>query len=253
MLIVSKFRDFYDSVAFQKGVDKTLVYKREEKELRFDPDNKVKNTKMLYNLSGEKSFPTYETTSWRYWSSRRTKDDFKLETFVIGFCGKIYPVCERTDVIKNEIGNLEDVVSYIYGIDNIQDQFKNIYKSDTWTKSRLSAQLSYLRDFCNRKDVLELFYIHKCPIFAIDIDLELMIENKNLILNPSLKDFEFYKCMDTYQVFQELEMYIGGVIGSNGKDTVEVSDESKIVGKGFDLKTSFRKEPGTKKRGKTNN
>lgn len=250
MLIVSKFRDFYDSVAYQKGVDKTLVYKRELKELKFDPDDRLKNHKMLYSYGRDKAFPSFNSNNYSSWM-RRSAGDFKLETFIIGFCGKIYPVCKRTDVIKNETG-IEDVVSYIYTYDKILEQFETVYKgkNDDWWKSRLSEELSYFKTYCERNDVKELFYQYKSPIFTIDNLIDNIRDNKNLILNPCLKDFEFYKCMDTYQVFQELEMYIGGVLGSNGKDTVEVSDESKIVGKGFDLKTSFRKEPGTKKRGK---
>ena len=47
--------------------------------------------------------------------------------------------------------------------------------------------------------------------------------------------------------FQEIEMYISGVLGINNKPTVEISDKNKIVGRGFDLKYSFRKDPEKKK------
>ena len=73
MLIISKYHDYYDSVAFSKGVDKTIVYNREESQLFY---KKIKN-----------DFPVHGY----HWS----RTDERILTFIIGFCGKLYPVAKK--------------------------------------------------------------------------------------------------------------------------------------------------------------
>ena len=57
-----------------------------------------------------------------------------------------------------------------------------------------------------------------------------------------LKEIEFQKVMPPWEAFQELSMWIGGVIAHPGRPTVEIeSDKTKLVKHGFN-KASFRKE-----------
>ena len=62
------------------------------------------------------------------------------------------------------------------------------------------------------------------------------------MLNPRLKRFEFYKVFDSYGAFQEIHMFLSGVLGNTEKKTVGVSDIHRLEAHGFDRKTSFRKE-----------
>ena len=52
--------------------------------------------------------------------------------------------------------------------------------------------------------------------------------------NPVLKDFQFFRAVSTYQAFQEISMYISGVIGVGEKNTVTISDKDMRDAKGFD-------------------
>lgn len=63
-----------------------------------------------------------------------------------------------------------------------------------------------------------------------------------LLRNPRLGDVEFGKRMDAYSVFQELEMFIGGVLPQSGAPTVELTDKDLIAKHGFNH-WSFRKPP----------
>jgi len=101
--------------------------------------------------------------------------------------------------------------------------------------------MEHIESFVNKKDVLELFYAYKTPQFVLYNRGE-----DNLKINGSLKDVQFYKVFDPYQALQEIEMYVTGVLGANNKPMIEISDEHKIVGHGFDPKYSFRKEPENK-------
>lgn len=58
-----------------------------------------------------------------------------------------------------------------------------------------------------------------------------------------LKDLQFAKVLDPYTIYQELSMWVGGVLPKQGNDTVEIADKDKIAKRGFD-KWSFRKMPG---------
>ena len=59
-------------------------------------------------------------------------------------------------------------------------------------------------------------------------------------VNPNLTAFRFFKYKDAFTTFQEIQSYLSGVLGSPEKELIEVSDRSKIIKSGFDLKTSFR-------------
>jgi hypothetical protein len=48
--------------------------------------------------------------------------------------------------------------------------------------------------------------------------------------------------MDAFTAFQSIQSYISGILGTKENDIIEISNNSKIVKAGFDLKTSFRKD-----------
>lgn len=60
----------------------------------------------------------------------------------------------------------------------------------------------------------------------------------------NLKNFQFYKVLDTYKCYQEISMFVGGVLPEENK-MVEINPANKISKHGFD-KWSFRKMPEKK-------
>jgi len=52
---------------------------------------------------------------------------------------------------------------------------------------------------------------------------------------------EFFKIVDPFTAFQELSMFIGGIMGGKSPIMIEVADKDRIAKHGFD-KFSFRKE-----------
>ena len=60
-----------------------------------------------------------------------------------------------------------------------------------------------------------------------------------------LRDIEFAKAVDPYTAFQEISMWKGGVLPSDGPQTVEITDDKvKIAKHGFHHPTSFRRAKG---------
>lgn len=59
---------------------------------------------------------------------------------------------------------------------------------------------------------------------------------------PSLAEMEFAKAVDPYTAFQEIAMWKGGVLPSDGPPVVEITDDKvKIAKAGFHHPTSFRR------------
>ena len=67
------------------------------------------------------------------------------------------------------------------------------------------------------------------------------------INHACLKEVELYKRMDPATAHMRISSFISGVLPFR-RETVELSDKDRIRKAGFDLKGSFRKEPGQKKR-----
>ena len=65
--------------------------------------------------------------------------------------------------------------------------------------------------------------------------------------NDPLYPIKFVSAVDPHTAFQEIQMFIGGVLGSEDPPMIEVSEKVKIASKGFDPKWSFRKKPTKRK------
>jgi hypothetical protein len=58
----------------------------------------------------------------------------------------------------------------------------------------------------------------------------------------SLQKIQFFRAVGHNTAFQEISMWIGGVLGAVPKDAIEITDDKvKIQKKGFDLRSSFRR------------
>ncbi|MEM9930864.1 MAG: hypothetical protein AAF840_13665, partial [Bacteroidota bacterium] len=64
-----------------------------------------------------------------------------------------------------------------------------------------------------------------------------------LLTNPILKDFEFYRIVDSYSCYQSLAQFLSGVLTDREKIKNNLTDLQKIRKHGFDAKYGFRKRP----------
>lgn len=215
MLIASDFHDFYD-VCMKLGMDKTIVYQR----------------KTEYVVG--KEFPVIGKDSKDSWHPA-----------VLAVCGKFYPfvfhVTKDLYVIDRIIWNLEEALAAIPPSKYI------------WDKERIDSEQGIKTFFTRSWPVMEnIFYDYKTPIFAFEPVLGRQYtwkrkDYESLVINPCLKNLEFYKIKDPYSLFQDIQGYISGVIGVDAKPTVEISDKDMAESKGHGGKYSFRKPPGGKR------
>jgi len=217
MLIVSKFHDYYD-VGMKTGVDKTCVYERETQTI-------------------ERGFlaTTKYATGWH--------------GSVLAFCGEFYPFLFYVDhyEITRYIWTLEEALELNFP--------KERWRYGYWNEYSLSTPQGVKKFFEQKYEHLkELFHQYRTPIFGFEPVLgrrySWMKDEKyrSLELNPCLKNIQFYKVKNPIVAFQEIAMFMSGVIGAPPKQLIEVSDEVKAASRGHDGPYSFRKPPG--KRGK---
>lgn len=253
MKIISKFHDYYDKV-LSFGIDKSLLYFRDTKE----SDGK------LYH----KNFDDVEKTAPRYEQSRYIggfdfgckSDGFEVETWMVGFCGKLYPFLLLSINQRNCVEAHKRVYEYAYSSQDVADFIKK-HDIDTavekfslpkWNKQYKKSNFlsgEYIDDFFitynGFKGYEHVFVENNTPVFAYRLGRVTKGETK-MFINPKLGDYKFFRKFDAASAFQEISMFIGGVLGVSAPETISVSDKSMAVKKGFD-KQSFRAvSPGKK-------
>ena len=241
MKIISKFKDFYDYKVVKYGVDEKLVYTRKTYceyfqgffrdiniDYRISEDDFNKNLKDDINPIDEKNIH---------------KILFIGEKLIHLFSTEngIYTHFD----IKNE-NDLRKLNDFQYGK---EITFKNGKKLSIFSKFR--SDWDYLLSF-NRKKLI-----------TSDIDKDDIILNEPMLLieligtskssrylyiykftyNPNLSQMGVY--IDADFVWQSLVEFLSNK-RSEKEISPEVSNENKILSKGFDLKTSFR--PNMKKK-----
>lgn len=229
MRIISKFTDYYDCI-MRTGMDKTIVYNRKEETFS------IKNSS-LEDLS----------------LSTQTYNKFEEHKFLIGFCGKIYPVVciAWTEscfpyLIGNTQFSIRGISKYFYSQQDYLDffnssskEFQKKLQDNVGNIGRLWLRWESIYDH-DWSSLCKYFVEYKTPIFIIKRNDAPDKHCEEITINFSLGNFEFYKIKDTYSAFQDISMYISGVLGVGQPELIQIGNKEMIQKKGFD-KWSFRK------------
>ena len=231
LIIDKKHKDYYDGVVGTMGVDKSIVFERKMVE--------------IYEKS---KFPkSFQRGGWgdknklsQFFSYRCKTDKYdNASHFIVGFCGKLYLGFKMERDNPNERFFGDKIIDFTYDVNYFVDIF-----NPHWSFNEFTDYVNLIKKF----DCLEIHRELNTPIFLFDSNLKMKYgKDECFIINPLLKNYEFYKVFDTFTAFQEIQMYISGVLGVGENTTIEVSDKDKIISRGFDYKWSFRKEPKEKK------
>lgn len=245
-------RDYYDKIQAY-GQDQTLVYVRKKQIIALHNDKDL--------ASHFRSWPGGKETSFR-WGRNQPKYDWEVIPYVIGFCGEIYPVRKITCTLGPQFPGYQPTkVGFAYDVAGMgallekfrmKDELKEFRTSGVrkrgygkrfyWSRPFFStARLAPFFEEQDFKMFKPFFTQYKVPVWVMNIS------DGELTVNPILNDFEFYRIKDAWQANQEISMYLGGVLGREAPEMVEISDKVMQAKKGFTHKYSFKKEP-TKKR-----
>jgi len=243
MYIISKYRDYYDG-AVGMGIDKTIVYER--KLISMPIPNHIKE-----KISERDMWRSLFTHTYGY--GQIPKGKYNTYLIVIGFCGKLYPAIKtEKHVDKPMCYPSNSIWNIMYGVDEIKTFLdKHQEKNKYFRNDKTDTQ--HFEDYLNRiknVDVLEIHREFNSPIFAWGNppvnELSHGFERDHgddFYINPILKDYSFAKVFDPYTAFQEIQMFISGVLPVG--DDVEqppATEKQKVGQHGMD-KWSFRKPP----------
>jgi hypothetical protein len=225
--IISNFHDYYDSVQ-KYGQDKSIVYLRKNQELDLQEVKRSFPGKYdeLFNMK------------FHEWSrcGELNRTYFKL----LFFCGVIYPIVEL------EMYRYDQPYPYtlfrIFKFEDLEQIMRDEFEEKVLQRY---LQNGWLTDFCEEN--MKKFYSLKNCDLNVDLKCPIILlsandnKNRELKLNPSLKDIEFYREVETGLAFQKIESFIGGVMTASPVSMVKVSDKTRLEKRGFDSKLSFRK------------
>ncbi len=242
MRIVSEFHDYYDSVQ-ATGQDQTVVYLRTRKEVKLDHNRFP--------------FPVFEGTPWHFGYRR---NGVPVVQFVVGFCGKVYPILRLSHQRQSEPSPTSALCFSLSEVDAfIEHDFKQreveSYRSkprrwrfaDNWPMEQRRENFEDFFDaYATKQSAFgQMFVDNRCPIFVAstrwDISNPKSRREYKIVYNECLKELEFFRVFDTFTAYQELQMYFGALAQPN-KPIPGMSDKDMVSIKGFD-KWSFRKPP----------
>jgi hypothetical protein len=144
---------------------------------------------------------------------------------------------------------------YFYSFDALSDFIEGLgYKiSEAWKrypfydgKERMEAAKVKLNPE-GFKEVYDELVERRIVILTLEENTINHITQYVWMTNCPLKHYEFFKVLAPYDMYQELEMYVSGVLGQQAKEVISIPDKYRIPQHGFD-DYSFRKPPGEKKR-----
>lgn len=248
MLIVSKWHDYYDTISAY-GIDKTCVYNRSEE--FFEVEYSHWNSPKFVILPNGKRREFSRVPSSQY--TGRTDGAHRLHKRVIGFCGQLYPMIVAeywsNSVLVREsfLYTVEETLKYMEREGLNTERSKYWYVSSFDIRSEKGIANHFDKSQISNMD--DIFHSFRTPIFVLGSGFSGADSQQSyLAVNPCLKKLGFMKVKDPQTAFQEVYMYLSGVLGAPPKPTKPIDDKTMAASKGHDSPYSFRKPPG--KRGK---
>ena len=259
MKIISKFHDYYD-IGLSYGVDPMIVYDRKKKTISIDHSTtkreKNENTKHFEIARNIFSGINRKYLSlFNRWRKSEINDLLIQSCGCICFCGEIHPFLECVVTSMDQSYYRKSTVQYVYSLNTLDklieesgskrtyDKYFNSDKSEyTVGRSNYDVFFNHSKK-ASYESLVDLHIEYDSPIFIYEYESTQF----NTIINPMLKKYEFYKVYDAYTTFQNLSMFMSGILGSKENKTVNVEDNDLKYMKGFDEK-SFRKEPTKRKK-----
>ena len=246
MKIISKFKDFYDYKVAKYGVDEKLVYTRVTKNFRNSPRlfsiNKTQpdyNNKILF--VGDKIVLIFKTEEKLY-------TQFDLEDI------ELLKAKNSNVRVKNFSYYMKDSeITFLDGNTIFVNSFINIDLYDLLKMNRKTFYNFFIKNKKDFFDIDEENNFFNEPIVLIEF-LENVTDHDNRrstsvykkTYNLNLSQMGIY--IDEDFVWQSLVEFLSNK-RSEKEISPEVSNENKILSKGFDLKTSFRSNMKKKHKG----
>lgn len=207
----SDFRDYYDS-AIGFGMDEKVHYNRFTK-------------KVDIILKTQNDWPPHHGAG------------------LLGFCGLVYPYIKlhkldkRFSYAGEERAKVIDIC-FAFSYETCREKGREWeeFSNDFWywDHSRDTKMKQFFVDWRLQSD--GVFLEHKSPAWVMNFSRG---REKNGVVNPRLKDYQFDRIKDSNAAFQEISMYLANILVEQ-KQLPIIEDRYRIEQHGFDLKKSFK-------------
>lgn len=226
MRIISPFSDYYDGCRAY-GIDDKITYVR-------------RTQKLGDHIFSSETLPVVDVIRKQINKVSELHGSATSDTYsvvYVGFCGKIYAglkflvdtaVDMRTPV---NMSSPTTVAQFAWQAGDLSDEELDKNIGRWWRKTTV-------RDWFETSQLTvehtDLFHALNTPVFVVD--------GWHIYSEPKLTDYKFQRRLDPFTAFQELSMFLGGVLNVGDPAMEEISDADRIAQHGFD-KRSFRKDP----------
>ena len=236
MRIISKHRDFYDS-ALAHGADMGLVYERRTRTLDVAPDD-------LGAALDLRRAPR------RLGHLARTSDGLRetgsFTPALLLFCGQAHPLMVHGRHGRPVEGRgcsflwtAEEVGAAVAATGNLS-RWESLLLEGSHAPLSRAAVAAWFAARAPADRAAEAHARHGTPVI-----LYRGVEGRDgwqAVLDPVLADLAFYRVKDAFAAFQDIAMYLGGVLRSPARPGAEVSDRVRAEKHGLDA-WSFRRPP----------
>ena len=249
MRIISSYSDYYDT-AQGFGVDLTKIFNRVSGIGQPFPLPQW-NDHVYWGDESTSTYPKFEKSSYKYSVS---DPELQLNCVYILVAGKLYGGIRVKDRRDRKPGLPYPDIYTIWtekGLEDLQAA------TNIWTVSRNGyRKFDTKRENKSYETACKILKVKDDEIiakWAIDNNITIAAFGSHMVergkdigivyhseINPSLKTYNFQEVIDPFTLYQEIEMYLGGVLG-NKEVIPEMADKDKVVSHGFDPKWSFRK------------
>ena len=280
MRIISKYKDYYDSVQ-GLSFDKELIYVREISRIKVgdykDPSqNRDRESLKSLNQNFAGGFPKFYGSVLDKTPLRHHSDPFPV--IDIHFCGKSYRFFSFYEGVTKGFVLLktpDDVIQYIReSIEGGEKSVESYLKAMSGRKNtpynwlygdKEDRKASFSGDFTMKaweawndatekiKPSVQAYREWNTPVVVCGFNFErfgyLRDDNgHNLFVNPPLKDIGFHRIVDAFTAYQEIDMFLGNELAGQNDPLMPVGGDLIVRdSKGFD-EWSFKTPPGTKMR-----
>lgn len=242
MRIISRFHDYYDGV-MSFGHDDRVIYLRDEEPL----------------VTGERQPKAYRwlDPGFRFdFSELKVKGGWlSVEGVSIFFCGKIYVGLRFTYHTDLYVTAKRETFYTVDSINNYLAQFEltidDVFRK-TWRSKKMVSRF-YLD---SHHSSLEIGVTENEALLTRAIDqrvvaMSMLVHGRwhqlyTVVKNPQLSVYDFYRARDPFQVYQDIDMFLSGVLAPENKPMITISDTCKRDQHGFD-QWSFKKLPSKRR------
>ena len=282
MKIISKFRDYYDSV-LAYGHDEDRVYVRDRsaegvnlKGFGFPWEATTSETRrygvgaatafVFTAKSAEDAMPRLPR---EFFSIDRNSKALRLEEAFVVVAGKAHPVWLRYDTLSALVGEVDVGMVGSPDLEGWAGFWKKKREDEEALYGR-SVSLHVVAEVKERakdkaatyqaargrfleQDFSALHLEQEAPVLLLASLDSFFTSNRGVavapqantmvVRNPKLLDLGMQKFLDPVAAFQSISQFIDGVVPGRQLPMVEISDKSQVVKKGFDPKYGFRTRP----------